>query len=249
MKSTKFLILMLAVLLAGYSCQGPDPVLNGDITVTAQPEEDMEGNVWICMAGTTDSVTINWGDRTPIEKHKLYAAADYWELFGTYGNIYRYRHKYSNTSKHTIKITGGVTRLVIESAIIKNLDVSKKTELKDLDCSYNQLKNLNVCKNTELTGLYCNHNELTNLDVSNNTMLCHLRCNNNKLTSLDVSNCVICLNWIDISSNQLSAGALNNLFETLNNNLGFKKINIANNPGTSSCDISIATSKGWEVIR
>jgi len=50
------------------------------------------------------------------------------------------------------------------------------------------------------------------------------------------------------SYNQLSASALNSVFQSLhNNNIDRKSINITGNPGTSNCKRSIAESKGWEV--
>lgn len=70
------------------------------------------------------------------------------------------------------------------------------------------------------------------MDVSKNTALTHLTCHNNKL----------------------SASALNKIFDDLPQG---KKVNdgyynqstiyIYNNPGTNTCDKSIATNKGWRV--
>ena len=69
------------------------------------------------------------------------------------------------------------------------------------------------------------------------------------LLFLDVSN-NITLTEFDCRFNNLSAAALNSLFETLHdiNQYGVNKhIDIANNPGSADCDRSIATSKGWVV--
>ena len=70
---------------------------------------------------------------------------------------------------------------------LSRLDVSQNTALEKLDCSTNQLASLNLSKNAKLKYLYCNQNELTSLDVSKNTGLDLLNCNRNRLTSLDVS--------------------------------------------------------------
>ncbi|MDR1056129.1 MAG: hypothetical protein LBL90_10015 [Prevotellaceae bacterium] len=49
-------------------------------------------------------------------------------------------------------------------------------------------------------------------------------------------------------NNQLTAAALDALFETLHNNIiESKSININNNPGASACNPSIAETKGWTV--
>ena len=61
------------------------------------------------------------------------------------------------------------------------------SELKYLDCRWNQLTRLDLSKNAKLTKLYCNNNQLTTLNVSKNAKLERLECNDNQLTTLDVS--------------------------------------------------------------
>jgi len=65
---------------------------------------------------------------------------------------------------------------------------------------------------------------------------------------LDVSNNTA-LRILECTSNQLTATALNTLFGTLHSNTieGVKTIYIGNNPGTDTCDTSIAENKGWTV--
>jgi hypothetical protein len=51
-----------------------------------------------------------------------------------------------------------------------------------------------------------------------------------------------------VENNLFNAAALNALFGTLhNNNPGSNVISISGNEGTSSCNKSIATDKGWRV--
>ena len=59
--------------------------------------------------------------------------------------------------------------------------------LKELDCSINQLSALDVSRNTALEKLDCSTNQLSRLDVSQNAKLKYLYCSQNELTSLDVS--------------------------------------------------------------
>jgi len=66
----------------------------------------------------------------------------------------------------------------------------------------------------------------------------------NAITSIDVSGATE-LNRLLCYGNQLSADALNSLFGTLHNNGG--KIGISRNPGSLTCDDSIAENKGWSV--
>ena len=70
---------------------------------------------------------------------------------------------------------------------LKELNVSKNTELRELYCYHNKLTSLDVSQNIKLVKLSCVGNDLTSLDVSQNTNLESLNCANNKLTSLDVS--------------------------------------------------------------
>ena len=133
---------------------------------------------------------------------------------------------------------------------LTSLDVSKNTALTYLSVG-NQLTSLDVSKNTALTYLDCNSNQLTSLDVSKNTALIDLNCRYNQLTKLDVSKNTALMH-LHCERNQLLSSALNTLFGTLHNNppvvsLYSKVINIFGNPGANSCDISIATKKGWEV--
>ena len=115
------------------------------------------------------------------------------------------------------------------SSIISLKGIEYFTNLNGLYCSENQLTNLDVSKNSALTSLYCYRNQLTSLDVNKNTALTELYCYNN----------------------QLSVIALNNIFGALPNLVGSSSAPttlIGDNPGTNSCDKSIAKNKGWNVF-
>ena len=64
---------------------------------------------------------------------------------------------------------------------LSRLDVSQNTALEKLDCSTNQLASLNLSKNAKLKYLYCSQNELTSLDVSQ-TAVMELNTSDNKIT-------------------------------------------------------------------
>jgi Leucine-rich repeat (LRR) protein len=87
---------------------------------------------------------------------------------------------------------------------LTSLDVSGCTALKSLSCYINQLTSLDVSENTKLTNLACWVNHLTSLDVTNNTALIELQCDNNLLTSLDVSKNTK-LTYLNCSGNQLTS--------------------------------------------
>ena len=139
-----------------------------------------------------------------------------------------------------------LTDLSCSSNPLWSLDVSKNTALKNLSCSDTYITVLDVSKNTALTNLGCTYNRfLTNLDVSKNTALTLLYCSANQLTSLDVTNnTVLC--WVACANNIFSTEALDDLFGTLHSNaIQDKKIYVQDNPGSETCNSSIATEKGW----
>ena len=70
---------------------------------------------------------------------------------------------------------------------LTDLDVSKNTKLEMLDCSGNSLKSLDLSKNPALRELICDDNRLTNLDVSKFAALETLSCRGNQLKRLDLS--------------------------------------------------------------
>ena len=212
-----------------------------NISVNAGSQMTMttEDSFAIIGLGGTGKATIDWGDGTS-ETYTLMRDVGSWP--GRY-------HTYSGTSTHTITIIGeNVTILDCRSFLLTSLDVSKNTALELLDCSNNLF----------YTG------QLQSLDVSNNTALELLDCSNNQLQSLDVSiSKNKALAMLNCSYNQLTDVALNSLFGTLhgNNDLKYsdffilhygssfkKSIFISNNPGTATCDLSIAEDKGWTVV-
>ncbi len=69
---------------------------------------------------------------------------------------------------------------------LTSLDVSQNTNLETLDCFDNQLTNLDVSKNPNLVGLYCKGNQLKTLDVSSNANLNKLYCEENNISDLTI---------------------------------------------------------------
>ena len=139
--------------------------------------------------------------------------------------------------------------LDLSSNEITTIDLSNCSLLQELDLGGNELTSLDISKCSALTFLDCQGNNLSSLDVSKNTELKELRCNNNELTSLDVSGHTA-LTTLWCQGNNLSAEALNKIFTDLpvTSGFGYKYIiYIDSNPGTNTCDRSIAEKKGWDV--
>lgn len=89
--------------------------------------------------------------------------------------------------------------------ILKKLDLSSNTALRDLYCSNNQLEELDLSNNKRLRILYCNYNQLKKLDLTANTELYHaVECNNNLLESIDVSGCTKLL-YLDCLNNSIES--------------------------------------------
>ena len=125
------------------------------------------------------------------------------------------------------------------------LDVSQNTALEKLDCSTNQLASLNLSKNTKLKYLYCQQNELTSLDVSKNTGLELLNCNRNRLTSLDVSQNEK-LEWLYCRQNNLTSLDVSQTAVTTLN-VSDNKINI--NVEETSRTFDLSTLPGFDMTK
>ncbi len=70
---------------------------------------------------------------------------------------------------------------------LTHLDLSKNTNLQDLDIGYNMFTELDLSKNTSLVSLYCARNYLSALDLHANTLLTILDCRYNQIEALDLS--------------------------------------------------------------
>ena len=209
--------------------------------------------VKIYLAGSGD-VTIDWGDGSEIITYTLKEYKARWFRIRN-----EYRNDYADETFRTITITGeNVTHLDCSGNQFTSLDVGKNTTLTFLDCRFNRLTSLDVKNNTKLSKLICQGNQLTSLDVSNNTALTGLDCSMNMLKKLDVSNNTALTrlsyacnpNYIPFNTYDADAYtyAMNNLFATLNSNVGKKIIMISSQSGKGvSYDKSIAEKKGWKI--
>lgn len=164
-----------------------DTILPPDPTIPQMTFVSNKSDVLTFELGGSGTITINWGDGTPIE------------MFTILNNT-NYTHRYSDTNPHTITITGeNIIRMNFPDTKVSSMDISENVALTYLNCSNNQLKTLDVSKNIALTELYCSYNQLMDLNVKSNTALVRLDCSANQLTELDVSknnalNILVCNN-------------------------------------------------------
>lgn len=243
MKKTLLFLSVFAVTLLA-SCR------NDKSAVVDMPPDErmtlttaMSGEVSIGLIGT-GKATIDWGDGTTPQTVTLSKV-----LFTEYDKTL-FTHTFSGAFPRTIAIDGqNITGLNCNNLQLTSLDVSRNNALTALYCGNNPLlTHLDVSQNTALAYLECAFNRLTTLDVSQNTALRGLTCPVNRLTTLDVSRNKA-LTSLSCQRNLLTERGLNALFGTLHRNPGTPKLYIGNNPGTASCDTSIATAKGWEPPR
>ncbi len=125
---------------------------------------------------------------------------------------------------------------------LRSLDVSRNTKLEVLDCSNNnnKLRSLDVSNNPKLTKLDCNNNYLTSLDLRNNTELTELDCSGNKLNSLNLSNNPK-LTKLDCNNNYLTSLDLRNNTELIEldcNNNWLTSLDSSNNKDLTSLNCS-----------
>ena len=202
----------------------------------------------------SEIITVDWGDGS-VEEFRTESDDNGDDEDEGYSTGYLEGHSYAKRKSYTITIKGNVWGVDYEGndiAPLTSLNVSRCPELKYLCCPYNNLTSLDVSKNTALEHLHCFENNLTSLDVGKNTALEILGCSDNNLTSLDVSNTALI--ELDCENNKFSASALNKIFTDLPQGKTWgdsedeqSNILIENNPGTKTCDKSIAEKKGWRV--
>lgn len=132
---------------------------------------------------------------------------------------------------------------------LKSLDLTGCSSLRELDCSGNWLRSLNLTGCSSLKELDCSNNDQKSLDLTSCSSLKTLNCSYNyRLNSLNIKGCSL-LRELDCRYSDLSAEALNKIFNDLPQGIssGYSKIEIYGNPGSNTCDKSIAEKKGWEI--
>ena len=258
------LVAVCAILFTGCSKDDDEPlnVEEGEGVITMVV--DVKGNLGnddgfvfeIYSFKKSEIITVDWGDGS-VEEFRTESDdnGDDEDEDEGYSTGYLEGHSYAKRKSYTITIKGNVWGVDYEGndiAPLTSLNVSRCPELKYLCCPYNNLTSLDVSKNTALEHLHCFENNLTSLDVGKNTALEILGCSDNNLTSLDVSNTALI--ELDCENNKFSASALNKIFTDLPQGKTWgdsedeqSNILIENNPGTKTCDKSIAEKKGWRV--
>lgn len=140
-----------------------------------------------------------------------------------------------------------ITDLAISGNQLATVQLEHLNDLKYFYCDNNRFTTLNVNENPHLYVLHCGENQLATLNIAYNPQLVNLNCSNNQLTALQLTEDTD-FRIVNVAGNMLDASALNRIFQKLPRDpksSGLGEINIAANPGARSCNLAIATGKGW----
>jgi len=256
-----------------FTTQGGTSQYTQTITMTTSKSGGVTMELW-----GYGSASINWGDGTTETKSINPSSAIFTHNYTQTiprtitisGNDIR-ELRCNNNQLTALNVNECPTLTVLEcfGNLLQSLNVNGNTSLLELYCSGNQLRSLNVNGCANLINLLCSANQLTSINITSLTKLHSFSCSDNQLTSLNVSGLtelfsIVCFNNkltglsvnglnklgnVNCRGNQFSATAFNLLFESLHSNpIDNKQVWIGNNPGTSSCNKSIALNKGWWVL-
>lgn len=148
-----------------------------------------------------------------------------------------------------IRYFRGLNVLKCDHNQLTHLDVSMSPDLRQLDCSNNQLSSLSIDGNgqptflgvvSNATFLNCSYNKLTSLTLKETNRYYSIDCRNNSLTQLDVSGCTDLI-VLDCSNNSLTKLDLSNaasVSELNCSNNSLTKLDVSSTASMSQLDCS-----------
>ena len=145
------------------------------------------------------------------------------------------------------------------SPLLRNFDLSTTSPYAAsiYSCALSAITFGSAISAANLAILDVHSNNLSAIDLSNLNNLNYLSLYNNQLTSINLpvgfTSSAGRIGSIDVSNNKLNAAALNNFFTNLGTYAGDRDvygvggtIQYGGNPGTATCNPSIASAKGWQ---
>lgn len=149
----------------------------------------------------------------------------------------------------------------ISASSLKSINVQGCIGLTQLILTFTQVQSLNLRNLSMLGGVACIGNaSMTHLDISGSSAE-RINASSNGLTSVAAKGCspsagkykkYKTIAGLNVSNNNMSAAALNSMFDDLDpaDPVGGQTplLLVYNNPGSATCDPTIATSKGYVVI-
>lgn len=230
-----------------------NPSWSVELTAEYESTDSHGSKFGVELAGT-GTVTIDWGDGTVLEniqmpelkelKKESDAGHEWYKYEGA-----EYTHPYDKVGSYSVKISGqggDMTLLRLQKkADFSSVVLNHCDRLQRFNCFDTKLTSLDLSGCTQLKELDCSGNDLlTTLDVSECTPLDLLACSYNELTSLDISKNTQ-LKWLVCYGNPLSVEATNQIYNDLPV-VGQGEGNIFVNQGTAG-DYRLAEAKGWKV--
>lgn len=197
-------------------------------------------------------LSIDWGDGsiTHSNSHKYEVKGKYNVVISA-KNLKWFSSCYGDSYITTINLKecNSLVGLYLELQGVYEINVAGFTELKYLRLEYNDnLSSLNIDGCDKLKYCYCIGSdgcELKSLNIDDCKNLKILELSRCSLKELNIPQGNLLEN-LDLSSNELDANTLNKIFEDLPQvENGY--IRIYDNPGTATCNKSIAENKGWKV--
>ena len=159
----------------------------------------------------------------------------------------------SDNNLQSIDVTNQteLVELYLSQNNLQSIDLTSLIGLVDLNLSENNIQSIDVTNLTELVNLILHNNKISEIDISKNIVLIRLNLSENQLKSLCTKENVR-LSAVSITNNNFYEEEINRLFGTLQDGGTWgprtKGVHIGNNPGTDSCDRSIATNRRWVVF-
>jgi len=234
------------------------------------------GGVQLFVKSTTGYVGVNWWDNTSslvgdgdtdtswfVTKSTATASgSDTFEVYpsdsegGVSGALIELQASGNVLTSASLSGLSSLTFLELNGNDLVTLNLAGLTAIQKLNCSQNTISSLNVSGLNQLQSLRCNQNNLTSLDVSGLPSLTSILCASNSLTSLRAEG--VELSYINdyyyyyqygsiFSGNDLDTAAIDQFFNDLEEtDAGI--LDVSNNPGSATCDPTIATAKGYVVI-
>lgn len=136
---------------------------------------------------------------------------------------------------------------------LTSLDVTKNEKLVELFCENNQIQSIDLAHNADLRKFRGRKNPLRSLDLSNSPLLTRIEMKETAtLQELILPTTLAEAVYVELNNCALDVCTINPVIDALNStyvqeNPQMKKLFIANNPGTPTCNTQAAVAKHWVV--
>lgn len=152
----------------------------------------------------------------------------------TFVSLYGKQERYYVSSLKGIEYLTALTELTCYYCDnLTELDLSRNTELVELECSNNNIRTLDLQNNTHLRRIRCVENQMTSLTLGSHPDLTYLNCRENNIASLNVSGAPVLIEF-DCYSNDITELDLSGCTALLELNCSYNKLsalNLSSNTG------------------